>query len=220
MGKKTKDDNYLDDYVENASYEDDKTKTKKVLKDTQDDTATLGDLVEEVGTVKTARVQERAERVGAANSERVSRAQAKLDEHAQDTARRRTRSQQEALGDALQSTASTVQQTTSDLAQRIGSVQTVGGIGLLLAILVLLLFAIVSVNSQGDTRLKQLWYMLNGRTTLAGSVNPAIIGGEAGGGFGDTSVPMEGFGGRTDVNGAGGSFATNGQYRTVTGGGF
>ncbi len=51
---------------------------------------------------------------------------------------------------------------------KISSLKTVGGIGLLLAILIFLLFIVVQVNAQGDTRIKQLWYMLNGRAKLAG----------------------------------------------------
>lgn len=46
--------------------------------------------------------------------------------------------------------------------------RTVGGIGLLIFILIFLLFIIVEVNSQGDTRIKQLWYMLVGRAQLVG----------------------------------------------------
>src|SRR5580765_7124971 len=49
---------------------------------------------------------------------------------------------------------------------RIASLRTVGGIGLLVVILVLLLFVVIQVNSQGDTRIKQFWYMLNGRARL------------------------------------------------------
>src|SRR5438270_7640746 len=59
------------------------------------------------------------------------------------------------------------------LADRVGSLPTVGGVGFLLVILAILLFTVVQVNAQGDTRLKQLWYMLNGRATIKGRVNPA-----------------------------------------------
>jgi hypothetical protein len=51
---------------------------------------------------------------------------------------------------------------------KVSSLQTVGGIGLLLAILIFLLFIVVQVNAAGDTRIKQFWYMLNGRAHLAG----------------------------------------------------
>jgi hypothetical protein len=51
------------------------------------------------------------------------------------------------------------------------NIKTYGGIGLLLALLIFLLFVVVQVNAQGDTRMKQLWYMFNGRATLQGRVN-------------------------------------------------
>ncbi len=53
-------------------------------------------------------------------------------------------------------------------ADRIASLRTIGGIGLLLVILVFLLFVVVQVNSAGDTRIKQWWFMLNGRAHLQG----------------------------------------------------
>ncbi len=56
------------------------------------------------------------------------------------------------------------------LIDKIGSAPVPGGIGLLIAIIVLLLFVVVQVNAEGDTRLKMLWYMLNGRASLIGSV--------------------------------------------------
>lgn len=54
---------------------------------------------------------------------------------------------------------------------KIASLPTTGGVGLLLVILIFLLFVVVQVNAQGDTRLKQFWYMLNGRATLVGRVD-------------------------------------------------
>jgi len=58
------------------------------------------------------------------------------------------------------------------LIDKIGSAPVPGGIGLLIAIIVLLLFVVVQVNAEGDTRLKQFWYMLNGRARLIGAVTP------------------------------------------------
>lgn len=52
--------------------------------------------------------------------------------------------------------------------QRFSELQTIGGIGLLLFIIFFLLFIVIPVNDQGDTRIKLLWYMLNGRTELQG----------------------------------------------------
>lgn len=67
-----------------------------------------------------------------------------------------------------QKTVDTALQPAKRLADRVSTVRTVGGIGALLLILMILLFAIVPANAQGDTRLKQLWYMLNGRSSLQG----------------------------------------------------
>lgn len=55
-----------------------------------------------------------------------------------------------------------------DIAELIGNYNTAGGIAGLLTILVVLLLVVVVVNSSGDTRLKQFWYMLNGRASLQG----------------------------------------------------
>lgn len=69
---------------------------------------------------------------------------------------------------------------------KLGSLKTIGGIGLLLAVLIFLLFVVVQVNSEGDTRLKQVWYMLNGQASLQGRVQP---GGGASGTFGNGTTP-------------------------------
>lgn len=70
------------------------------------------------------------------------------------------------------------------LADKVGSLPTVGGIGILLILLAVLLFAVVRVNPQGDTRLKQLWYMLNGRATIKGRQHVVTTG--PGGGVAQT----------------------------------
>jgi hypothetical protein len=59
------------------------------------------------------------------------------------------------------------------LADRVSNLSTVGGVGLLLAVLVVLLFVVVTVNPDGDTRIKQLWYLFNGRASLQGRVTLA-----------------------------------------------
>ena len=114
------------------------------------------------------RLQARAEKLQAANQERLAKEEAQ----AQEDARQKELARNQNIRASLQHNVQTVQSNVSDLADRIGSIQTVGGIGLLVAILVLLVFAIVQVNAQGDTRLKQFWYMLNGRAHLQGSVTP------------------------------------------------
>jgi hypothetical protein len=81
---------------------------------------------------------------------------------------------------------------TGKAVDRIGAMKTTGGIALLLVILALLMFIVVRVNSVGDTRLKQLWYMLNGRTALQGKVTlTGATGGVQGssGDFGSGPIP-------------------------------
>lgn len=80
--------------------------------------------------------------------------------------------QQEAQLGAVRKAVDTVSTPLSNAADRIGSFQTVGGVGTLLVILMILLFTIVQVNRAGDTRLKMLWYMLLGRANLTGHVTP------------------------------------------------
>jgi flagellar biosynthesis GTPase FlhF len=59
---------------------------------------------------------------------------------------------------------------SSELVNHLSKASTVGGIGLLLFILIFLLFIVVEVNANGDTRIKQLWYMLVGRASLKDKV--------------------------------------------------
>lgn len=53
---------------------------------------------------------------------------------------------------------------------------TVGGIGALLAIIVLFLLAVVPVDSAGNTRLFLIWLTLTGKTTLKFSTTPTVFG--------------------------------------------
>lgn len=80
---------------------------------------------------------------------------------------------------ALQSASNAVQPAIDTVA----SAKTPGGIGVLLLILGVLLFTVVQVNASGDTRLKQFWYMLNGRATIIGRQN-VMVGTGASGTFG------------------------------------
>jgi len=84
----------------------------------------------------------------------------------------------------------------------VSSLKTIGGIGLLLAILVFLLFVVVQVNAAGDTRLKQFWYMLNGRAKLAGSNLGVTASGDFGPGSSNTITTT---GGRPSAPGGGNS---------------
>jgi Fe2+ transport system protein B len=112
--------------------------------------------------------------------------------------------------------------TTSSLVDRVSSFKTTGGIALLLAILMLLLLIVVRVNSQGDTRLKQLWYMLNGRTSLTGKVTVTSNGvsTNTSGTFGQdpASNSVGANGGGSNFGGGNGTatFNTNLGYRGTT----
>jgi hypothetical protein len=57
-----------------------------------------------------------------------------------------------------------------NVAGKVSSLPTVGSIGLLLVILIVLLFVVVNVDGKGTTRIKQLWYMLNGRAHITNRV--------------------------------------------------
>jgi hypothetical protein len=77
-----------------------------------------------------------------------------------------------------------LQQNVQPAIERAGTLPTVGGIGLMVGILLLLLIVIIPVNAQGDTRAKQFWYMLNGRAKLQGAVSP-VVGSQVAGASGN-----------------------------------
>lgn len=67
-------------------------------------------------------------------------------------------------------------------------VQTPGGIALILIAIFILIFAIVPVNDQGDTRLYLMWLTLLGQTSLKGGIDDRTAGSKgASGNFGQTS---------------------------------
>jgi hypothetical protein len=78
--------------------------------------------------------------------------------------------QKRGLQGAAQDTLHNVSNNAGMLADKVGALSTVGGVSLLVAILIFLLFVLVPVNAQGDTRLKLMWYMLNGKAML---IDPA-----------------------------------------------
>lgn len=124
--------------------------------------------------------------------------------------------QQLGVGGAIAQTAQNIQQNVNDkltpAANKIGSLRTVGGLGLLFTILFVLLVAIVRVNSSGDTRLKQFWYMLNGRATLQGRQVPAAQTGAQGSSANFGTTTGTGTSGQSSANfgtGSGGPFVAN-----------
>lgn len=96
-------------------------------------------------------------------------------ELAEEAAKQRA-ARQKTLRGAATSAAMAITDSGQAAAERISSLSTAGGIGLLLVILTLLVFTVVHVNAKGDTRLKLLWAMLNGQTQLEGRRNPKLEG--------------------------------------------
>ena len=136
---------------------------------------------------------------------KLHRQAAKMDAEDEEIDSRKEQSEKEAkekdrldrstkITDVTNRTLTSVGNNASQLQDRVASMKTTGGIALLLVLLAVILITIVQVNAQGDTRLKQIWYMLNGRSTLQGKVE--INPGGAGASFGNS-----------DGNGAGATFS-------------
>lgn len=66
-----------------------------------------------------------------------------------------------------------LQQQLERTQDRLALVSTPGGMGALLAILILLLWVLLPANEQGYTRLQLLYHTLLGRTSLEGAERPA-----------------------------------------------
>lgn len=132
-------------------------------------------------------LQKSAERINAASTERIEREKRREQEIVQERQQREADAKQarsirnfrHVAHDVNQSFNSSVQPAL----QKIGSLPAPGGIGLMVGILAMLLFVVVRVNAAGDTRLKLLWYSMNGRTRLIGAVKPDT--GSHVGGIGD-----------------------------------
>jgi hypothetical protein len=118
-----------------------------------------------------ARLHRKAERDAEADLSKKEQ----LEKQEEADARKAADRQKRGLQGAAQDTLHSVSTNTGMLADKVGAMSTVGGIGLLVAILIFLLFVLVPVNSQGDTRLKLLWYMLNGKAVLQGRVTPTGV---------------------------------------------
>lgn len=148
--------------------------------------------------IQQQKLQKRAELLQAADDRRLARQQA-AEEKAKREAEADAEEERQNAIDRAWSTANDVADTARASVQpaidRISSLPTVGGIMMPLAILAILLFTVVVVNQNKDTRLKQLWYMLNGQATLQGRQTvTGTVGGGGGGTFGTTpsEVPPTG----------------------------
>lgn len=183
-------DSFLEDKADSTTA--DQTKEQKRLHNKAKDAG--------IETEPSAREQKEQERAEAKRLAEERRIQAEKERTGQ--AQRRTARQ------VISNVQEEIVSRVDPAIDQVASMKTVGGIGLLIVILILLLFIVVQVNAQGDTRLKQLWYMVNGRTTLQGRVevvkgNNPETGGEAVTTYGnvptDSSVP-----------------SSNGAYRSYT----
>jgi len=158
----------------------------------KDTTSTLEDATENVPDLKEQIKQRKLHREAAKlDAEDAAIEQRAIDkQREQDALEEKQRSQK--LVDIVSRNTDKAGQLTSQAVDKVSSFKTTGGISLLLVILALLMFIVVRVNASGDTRLKQLWYMLNGRTALQGKVTlTGATGGVQGssGDFGTTSLP-------------------------------
>jgi hypothetical protein len=132
-----------------------------------------------------AKLHKRALLAGAADTEHDEREQ--VAEQQEQLAQEQTN-----IADRLVSFADSAQAKVAPMTDKIASLPTTGGVGLLLAILVVILFTVVVVNASGDTRLKQFWYMLNGRATIIGRKKPTpnVSGGSSSSSGGTSNPPV------------------------------
>lgn len=144
-------------------------------------------------TARQERLQRRSGKAGAADPERQQRLAAREEQARIDAIELQRSEQAGDINSRIQRGVSTASGAIQPAIDRVSAWPTIGGIGLLLALLAILLFLVVRVNDSGDTRAKQMWYMLNGRASLQGSVKPSgvanstdttVIPGGASGNFG------------------------------------
>ncbi len=105
--------------------------------------------------------------------ERLAYTDAEREQRKQERERQQQRAARQRGIQAANITMNSINSGTQSLIDRVSAAPVPGGIGLLVAVIVLLLFVVVQVNAEGDTRLKQFWYMLNGRASLVGSKKPS-----------------------------------------------
>lgn len=149
------------------------------------------------------KLQSKAEKVDASDPRRVEkREQAKQQKEVDEQIEDQDVSQVEAGRRVVTGAISSASDKIDPLIDRVGTLPTYGGLLLLVLILAILLFTVVQVNAQGDTRMKQLWYMLNGRATIKGRQNVT------------TSVTIPGTGGNQILNLGSGDKGVSGTFGT------
>ncbi len=108
-------------------------------------------------------------------SDRLAYTDAEREQRKQERERQQQRAARQRGIAAANITMDSINSGTQRLIDRVSAAPVPGGIGLLVAVIVLLLFVVVQVNAEGDTRLKMFWYMLNGRASLVGSKKPTGV---------------------------------------------
>jgi len=183
----TDDDEYLQEFVTaNSDGKDDKSRLQKVVDSiggVSDDTGTTEDdkAVSEFiantdphnpQVIKLKRLQAQSDKLNIETdrarakqeAEQLSENQALRDENATP--------QQKLASNLNEKVATPVKSKVASGIAKVSSLPTVGSVGLLLGILIFLLFVVVNVDGKGMTRMKQLWYMVNGRAFLKHRVSP------------------------------------------------
>jgi len=121
-------------------------------------------------------------------SDRLAYTDAEREQRKQERERQQQRAARQRGIAAANITMDSINSGTQRLIDRVSAAPVPGGIGLLVAVIVLLLFVVVQVNAEGDTRLKMFWYMLNGRASLVGSKKPTGV--TTSSTIGGTNVPL------------------------------
>jgi hypothetical protein len=171
------DDQFLKDHLDRGG------KAVEIESGKEIDKGNVDALLEEVASQGPARtpkqegLHKEAKSIGAADTTREDAAKAIKEQQRIEHLRQQDlkKRQSKALNVASR-VSTTVQDSITDpfidraggFIDRVSNASTVGGVGTLLAILIFLLFVVIVVNPQGDTRIKQFWYMLNGRASLIG----------------------------------------------------
>jgi hypothetical protein len=108
-------------------------------------------------------------------AERLAYTEAEREQRRQERERQQQRAARQRGIQAANITMNSISSGTQRLIDRVAAAPVPGGIGLLVAVIILLLFVVVQVNAEGDTRFKMFWYMLNGRASLIGSKKPTGV---------------------------------------------
>jgi hypothetical protein len=179
------DDQYLQDFVtENSDGDDDKARLSQVVGEiggTSDDAGATDDdkavqqfledtdpTSKRVQALKKLQAQEDKLQIGTQRQLAIDEAKQLQERQALRDANRTAT--QVKLDTVNEKVATPIVEKAKSAVEKVSSLPTVGSIGLLVTLLLVLLFVVVNVDGKGTTRLKQFWYMLNGRASIRGRV--------------------------------------------------